>query len=70
MKRRALALLIGTVVMSGLTTGAHALGGASTASAEYWGCVGVRAIDHGICLKNPLPERLPLPATPTVPAAS
>lgn len=40
------------------STGAHAIGNTTSA---HWGCVGIELLDQGVCLSNPLPERLPLP---------
>lgn len=33
----------------------------STTAGGYWACVAVYQIDLGLCVENPLPERLPLP---------
>jgi hypothetical protein len=68
MKRR---LLVLTVVVTGLLGGgsaAQAIGGNTTSAGGYWGCVGTHVIDFGFCAKNPLPERLPIPATPSAPS--
>ena len=65
MKRRLALVVIATLGLTGLGSGAQALGGNSTQSSTYWGCAGVEAIDQGVCVKNPLPERLPVPAVPT-----
>jgi hypothetical protein len=46
-----------TILLLG-ASGAQAIGNTTTA---HWGCVGVKAIDQGVCVSNPLPERLPLP---------
>lgn len=64
-----LAIAIGVFV--GLVSGvgsAQALLGHRPAATGDWGCAVVRPINQGICFENPLPERLPLPAAPTVPA--
>ena len=70
MKRRIVVIVAGALALSGLGSGAQALGTNTTQSTDYWGCAGVRAIDHGVCLKNPLPERLPVPSVPTAPSVS
>ena len=58
-------LVLVVALFLGLTAGgvggAQALGGSRTASTGDWGCVVVRTVNQGICLSNPLPERLPVP---------
>ena len=58
MKRR-----IGIVVamVAFLSLGSTSVQALSNTTAAHWGCVGVQLIDQGVCLSNPLPERLPLP---------
>lgn len=34
---------------------------APSASADEWFCAAARAANRGICVGNPLPDRLPLP---------
>ena len=69
MRRRIITVVLLTAGLVGAGSGAQALGGNSTQAGGYWGCLGVYASDHSICLKNPLPERLPVPATPSTPTA-
>ena len=67
-RRRIVTVLLLTAGLAGASTGAaQALGGNSTTAGGYWGCVGTRHADLGICVKNPLPEQLPVPATPSTP---
>jgi hypothetical protein len=58
-------LVLVVALFLGLTAGgvggASAIGANRTAATGDWGCVVVRTINQGICLSNPLPERLPLP---------
>lgn len=46
-----------------LATGALVGGSAAPASAAggYWACAGTYIIDFGVCVKNPMPEQLPVP---------
>ena len=67
MKRRILLVTAAALSLSAAASGAQALVSSPT-STNYWGCAGVKALDQAICLKNPLPERLPVPSTPSVPA--
>jgi hypothetical protein len=67
MKRRIVIVTLVTLGFVGLGSGAQALGGNTTQSSQYWGCAGVQAVDKAICVKNPLPEQLPLPTTPSTP---
>ena len=64
-----LAIVVGVIVaaVSGLG-GAQALGGHTSNETGDWGCAVIRPLNQGLCFQNPLPERLPLPATPPVPA--
>jgi carbohydrate-selective porin OprB len=39
-----------------------------TAGTGDWGCVAIRTINQGVCVSDPLPERLPLPEASGVPA--
>lgn len=70
MKRRlaTLAVLLAALT-AGTTAAAVALPGSNTTTGR-WGCVAIQVIDQGVCISNPLPERLPLPSapTPSVPA--
>ena len=61
MKRRLLVLAVLLTGLLGSGTAAQAIGGNRTTAGGYWGCVGSQTADLGYCLKNPLPERLPLP---------
>ena len=63
-KRMAFAALAGIALASG-ATGAQAL--TTMSSSSSWGCVVVDKADKSICLRDPLPERLPAPPTPSVP---
>ena len=67
MRRRIVTVLLLTAGLAGASSGAQALGDSSTEAGGYWGCVGTRHVDLGICVQNPLPERLPLPTTPPTP---
>ena len=58
MKRRLGVIATTLAILSLGATGAQAIGNTTTA---HWGCVGIEAIDQGVCVSNPLPERLPLP---------
>jgi hypothetical protein len=71
MKRRVVIVtaVLATLVGGG-STAAQAIGANSTTAAGYWGCVGVRAADKAICVKNPLPEELPAPPVVSLPAPS
>lgn len=68
MRRRIITVILITAGLTGAASGAQALGGARTEAGGYWGCVGTRLADVGVCLQNPLPERLPVPSTPSTPA--
>lgn len=68
MKRRLLFLACLVTAMVGGGSAARAIDGNSTTAGGYWGCVGTRVIDFGFCFTNPLPERLPIPATPALPS--
>ena len=64
-KRRLLIVLAGAI---GLTL----MAGPSSASVrtthnDYWGCVGIYAIDLGLCVKDPLPKIPDLPDLPRPP---
>ena len=65
MRRRIITVVLLTATLTGGASAAQALGGASTSAGGYWGCVGTRHVDFGVCVQNPLPERLPVPAVPT-----
>ena len=65
--RRRLAILV--IAVSALTTApvaAEALIPDRATSGGYWGCVGTIHIDFGLCIGNPLPERLPQVEAPSV----
>ena len=68
MRRRIITVVLLTAGLAGATSGAQALGGSRPEAGGYWGCAGVRAVDLGVCLQNPLPERLPTPSVPPAPA--
>lgn len=70
MKRRIAIVTLGALGLVGSGSAAQAIVGNTTQSAEYWGCAGVQAVDKAICVRNPLPERLPVPATPDAPIPS
>lgn len=62
MKRRLGVIAVFLVLLSGGGSAASAnVLGNTMHSSRYWGCVVADDIDLGYCLKNPLPERLPLP---------
>jgi hypothetical protein len=66
-KRRV--LVIAAVALSLLSgaSAAQALGDVEPADGGYWGCVGSEILNRGICVRNPMPSRLPVPeSTPTV----
>ncbi len=67
MKRRLAVIVLLAGSLAGGTSAAQALTGLASAS-SHWGCVGVAAADLGACFSNPLPERLPIPATPSTPS--
>ena len=67
MKRVVAVVAITSGLVVGGATAAQAIGDNSTSAGGYWGCLGLDASDHAICVKNPLPERLPVPTTPTTP---
>ena len=72
MKRRLIVIAAALVALTGAgATSASAAGlfDAGTTSSRYWGCIVADDVDLGYCLKNPLPERLPLPGVPTAPTA-
>jgi hypothetical protein len=58
-KRRLGIILAIAAALAGGSTAAQAASLSTTA--KHWGCVGVQLIDTGVCVSNPLPERLPLP---------
>ncbi len=60
MKRRILVIAIAVASLVGATSGASAAHMTSTSSG-YWACVGTTHVDFGVCVDNPLPDRLPLP---------
>ena len=60
------ALIAGTLGAGVATTGAVAA--PTTTANGYWACVGSEVLDKGLCLRNPFPERLPVPQLPTVTA--
>ena len=66
MKRRLGVIILLTCLLSGGTTAAQALLGNNVAS--QWGCVGSKTLDRIVCVSDPLPERLPIPETPPLPA--
>jgi hypothetical protein len=67
-RRRIITITVVLTALLGGGSAASAIGPNSGTAGGYWGCVGVEAIDKAICVKNPLPERLPLPDVPPVPA--
>ena len=67
MRRRIVTVVLLSAALSGAASGAQALGGSRPEAGGYWGCAGTRLTDLGVCLKNPLPERLPLPSVPPAP---
>ena len=67
MRRLLLIVALTLLTSTGGATAAQAVGGSSTQAAGYWGCVGSETLDQGVCLRNPVPERLPLPAIPRLP---
>ena len=66
MRRRIITIAVATLALSAGGSAAQAITAGS--SAGYWGCVGSQLLDQGVCVRNPLPERLPVPSTPSVPA--
>lgn len=70
-RRRIVFVLLLSAGLAGASTGAaQALGGNNTEAGGYWGCVGTRHVDLGICVQNPLPEQLPLPSVPPLPVGA
>lgn len=69
MKRRLYAVMAATlaVVLGGPAAAGAVVGNTMTATGD-WGCVVVRTIHQAVCFENPLPERLPIPETPPLPA--
>lgn len=61
MKRRLAIIALITASLAGGGSAAQAVLGNTTTAGGYIGCVGVDVSDHSLCIKNPLPERLPLP---------
>ena len=62
MKRRIVVVALTVVGLTSLGSAAQAdLDAAPTVGTGYWGCAVVDRADTAICLKNPLPERLPTP---------
>ena len=61
MKRRIAILTLITASLLGSGSAAQAVLGNTTTAGGYVGCVGVDLSDHSLCIKNPLPPRLPLP---------
>jgi hypothetical protein len=61
--KRRLSIVLATTLalLFGGSTAATALFGNTTSATGDWGCVVVRTVNQGVCLSNPLPERLPLP---------
>lgn len=68
MRRRIITVVLLTAGLTGAASGAQALGDSRTTAGGYWGCVGTRLADVGVCVQNPLPERLPVPEVPPAPA--
>lgn len=68
--RRRLALAVAAgLALTGLTAPAMANDAAPTVELTNdedrpWACAAVRQLDQGICISDPLPERLPLPPRP------
>lgn len=60
-KRMALAALAG-IALAGATTGAQAI---TMTSSSSWGCVVIDLADKSVCVRDPLPNRLPAPSAPT-----
>ena len=64
-----LAIAIGVLLGAlGGIGGASALVRSTPDDTGDWGCAVVRPVNQGVCFSNPLPPRLPLPSTPSVPA--
>ena len=66
MKRRMAVIIVSAIGLSSIGSAAQAILANTTAS-QYWGCAVIERVDTSLCLKNPLPERLPLPDVPSVP---
>lgn len=62
-KRLALAVIAGAA-LTGATTGAQAV---TTMSGGSWGCVVLDLADKSVCVRDPLPDRLPDPSAPSAP---
>lgn len=60
MRRRIIILALAVAGLIGLGSGAASAGTATTRAGGYWACVAVYQIDLGLCVENPLPERLPV----------
>lgn len=62
-KRLAVAALAGLTLTAG---GSAAQPITSLASSGSWGCVVIDLADKSACLRDPLPDQLPVPSLPTV----
>ena len=49
------------VVISIVVTVTSLIGLSASPAAAEWACIGIDHVDLGVCLDDPLPERLPLP---------
>ena len=65
--RRLIVFIIATLAFLGGSSAAQAIV-STPASGGYWGCVGSELLDRGVCVRNPVPERLPVPKAPSVPS--
>jgi carbohydrate-selective porin OprB len=70
MKARRIVIVVAAFValVTGGASAASAVLPNRTAGTGDWGCVVVRSINQGVCVSDPLPERLPLPEASGVPA--
>lgn len=63
MKRRlGITALFLLVLLGGVPAASAGILGNAAPSSPYWGCIVIDDLDFGFCLKNPLPDRLPLPS--------
>lgn len=69
MKKRLLVIVLATVGMIGAHGAASADEGAEGERRD-WACIFLTDLEQGVCQRNPLPERLPVPdETTTAPEA-
>lgn len=62
-------LVIGLSVVGMLGIQGSATAQESESERRDWACIAIHDLDEGVCQRNPLPERLPVPDETTAPEA-